>query len=189
LKTRRLEKAWCVHERLRLGRKRQMTCTSDTSDAGLWHALNRLETDYWWDVDLNGGRHAHEFYLPDGLYVVGHNRFAGHEQIRTFYAWRARRGPMTSRHLINNLKVSATDTDHAGFLAALSLFRANGPAPVQRTPSPCLIADVIGECVRAEDGTWRFRSQVLRPVFVGSDRPLALSIDAQFLSRQCERTA
>src|SRR5262245_11331650 len=86
----------------------------------------------WWDVDLNGGRNAHEFYLPDGLYVVGQNRFAGHDQIRAFYAWRARRESTTSRHLINNLQVFATDDHHARLVAALSLFRANGPPPVQR---------------------------------------------------------
>jgi SnoaL-like domain len=166
-----------------------MTCMSDTSDAALWYALNRLETDYWWDVDLNSGRKAHEFYVPDGLYVVGQNRFSGHDQIRAFYEWRARRGSMTSRHLINNLKIFATDDHDARLVAALSLFRANGPPPVQRMPSPCLIADVIGECVRGEDGIWRFRSHVLRPVFVGSDRPPVLSIDEQFLSRQCERIA
>jgi SnoaL-like domain len=166
-----------------------MTCMSDTSDAGLWYALNRLKTNYWWDVDLNGGRNAHEFYLPDGLYVVGQNRFAGHDQIRAFYTWRTRRGSTTSRHLINNLQVFATDDHHAGFMAALSLFRANGPAPVRRAPSPCLIADVIGECVRGEDGTWRFRSHVVRPVFLGSDHPLSLSIDGQFLSRRRERIA
>jgi len=107
---------------------------SDTSDAGLWYALNRLETNYWWDVDLNSGRNAHEFYLPDGLYVVGQNRFAGHDQIRAFYGWRARRGSTTSRHLISNLTVFATDDRHARLSAALSLFRANGPPPVQR---PC----------------------------------------------------
>jgi hypothetical protein len=43
--------------------------------------------------------------------------------------------------------------------------------------------------VRGEDGTWRFRSQVVRPVFLGSDRPLSLSIDGQFLSKRCERIA
>jgi hypothetical protein len=162
-----------------------MTCMTDTSDAGLWYALNRLETNYWWDVDLNGGRNAHEFYLPDGLYVVGQNRFAGHDQIHALYAWRARRGSTTSRHL----QVFATDHHHAGLVAALSLFQANGPPPVQRVPSPCLIADVIGECVCGEDGTWRFRSHVVRPVFLGSDRPLSLSIDGQFLSMQRERIA
>jgi hypothetical protein len=166
-----------------------MACISDTSDAGLWYALNRLETNYWWDVDLNGGRNAYEFYLPDGLYVVGQNKFAGHDQIRAFYTWRARRGSTTSRHLINNLQVFATDDHHAGFMAALSLFRANGPAPVRRAPSPCLIADVIGECVRGEDGTWRFRSHVVRPVFLGIDRPLSLSVDGQFLSKRREGIA
>jgi hypothetical protein len=166
-----------------------MTCMSDSSDAGLWYALNRLETNYWWDVDLNGGRNAHEFYLPDGLYVVGQNKFAGHDQIRAFYTWRTRRGSTTSRHLINNLQAFATDDHHAGFMAALSLFRANGPPPVHRAPSPCLIADVIGECVRGEDGTWRFRSHAVRPVFLGSDRPLSLSIDGQFLSKRRERIA
>ena len=50
-------------------------------------------------------------------------------------------------------------------------------------------ADVIGECVRGEDGTWRFRSHVVRPVFLGSDHPLSLSIDGQFLSKQRERIA
>jgi hypothetical protein len=101
----------------------------------------------------------------------------------------ARRGPTTSRHLINNLQVFATDDHHARLVAALSVFRANGPPPVQRAPSPCLIADVIGECVRGEDGTWRFRSHAVQPVFLGSDQPLSLAIDGQFLSRPSERIA
>jgi hypothetical protein len=50
------------------------------------------------------------------------------------------------------------------------------------------IADVIGECVRGEDGTWRYRSHLLQPVFVGSDIPLALSIDTQILVEPAERT-
>ena len=166
-----------------------MTCMSDTSDPGLWYALNRLETNYWWDVDLNGGRNAHEFYLPDALFAVGQNRFTGHDEIRAFYAWRARRGPTTSRHLINNLQVFATDDQQARLVAALSVFRANGRPPVQRATSPCLIADVIGECVRGEDGTWRFRSHTVRPVFLGIDRPLSLSVDGQFLSKRRESIA
>jgi hypothetical protein len=165
-----------------------MTCMNDSPDAGMWYALNRLETNYWWDVDLNGGRHAHEFYLPDGLYVVGKNRFAGHDKIRAFYAWRARRGPMTGRHLINNLQVFATDDRHARLVAALSLFRANGRPPVQGALSPCLIADVIGECVCGEDGTWRYRSHIVQPVFVGTDFPLSLSIDGQLLANRGEGT-
>jgi len=36
----------------------------DTDDLALWYALNRLITNYWADVDHNGGSRAHEFYLP-----------------------------------------------------------------------------------------------------------------------------
>jgi len=117
-----------------------MRCVSDTPDAGLWYALNRLETNYWRDVDLNSGRNAHEFYLPDGLYAVGENRFAGHDRIRAFYAWRARRGPMTARHLINNLQVFATDDNHARLMAILSLFWANDHPPVQGAPQATVYA-------------------------------------------------
>jgi hypothetical protein len=48
-----------------------------TDDLALWYALNRLMTNYWADVDNDGGSRAHEFYLPDALYVVGNNRFEG----------------------------------------------------------------------------------------------------------------
>jgi len=56
----------------------------------LWHALHRLEVAYWYDVDFNEGRTAHEFFTPDGVKMVGHNRFDGREKIRAFYEWRAR---------------------------------------------------------------------------------------------------
>ena len=75
----------------------------------LWHALYQLETRYWHEVDANGGRNAHEFYLPDGLMVVGHNRFQGREKIKEFYTWRERQAVTaissvkTTRHLVNNL--------------------------------------------------------------------------------------
>jgi hypothetical protein len=41
----------------------------------LWHALHRLEATYWYDVDFNEGHTAHEFLTPDGVKMVGHNRF------------------------------------------------------------------------------------------------------------------
>ena len=59
-------------------------------DLLLWHALHRLEVTYWHDVDFNDGRTAHDFFTPDGVKIVGHNRFEGREAIRAFYEWRAR---------------------------------------------------------------------------------------------------
>jgi hypothetical protein len=81
----------------------------DTDDLALWYALNRLMTNYWDDVDSNGGAEAHEFYLPDALYAVGNNRFEGEEKIRAFYARRRQRGRTTTRHLVDNLRVFRDD--------------------------------------------------------------------------------
>ena len=53
----------------------------DGDDLALWCALNQLLASYWADVDENGGRQAHEFYLLDGLYAIGNNRFEGKEKI------------------------------------------------------------------------------------------------------------
>jgi hypothetical protein len=161
-----------------------MTLFDDTPDQGLWYALHRLETNYWWEVDLNGGRNAYAFYVPDGVYVVGDNRFVGHDKLRAYYTWRARRGQMTTRHLINNLQVTASDGSHARLLAVMSVHRANGRPPVLGTSPPCLIADVTADCELAEDGTWRYRSHVVRPIFVGSDIPLSLSIDTDILAER-----
>jgi hypothetical protein len=45
-----------------------------------------------------------------------------------------------------------------------------------------MIADITAECVRGEDGAWRFLSHCVVPLFVGSDIPLSLSIDTQILA-------
>jgi len=87
----------------------------DTDDLALWYALNRLMTNYWADVDSNGGAQAHEFYLPDALYAVGNNRFEGEEKICAFYA-RRRYGTVLTRHLVSNLRVFATHVCISGQL-------------------------------------------------------------------------
>src|ERR1700683_4026518 len=56
--------------RCRLREDRQMV---DGDDFELWCALNRLMAAYWADVDENSGLQAHEFYLPEGLFVIGNN--------------------------------------------------------------------------------------------------------------------
>ena len=79
---------------------------NDSEDAALWYALYRLETSYWFEVDFNAGCNAHEFYVDDGLFAVGDNRFQGQDRIRAFYVWRQQRGHTTTRHLISNLQVA-----------------------------------------------------------------------------------
>jgi hypothetical protein len=101
----------------------------------LWHALYQLETRYWHEVDANGGRNAHEFYLPDGLMVVGHNRFQGRDKIKEFYTWRERQAVTaissvkTTRHLVNNLLVESSGDGAARVLGIVSFYGAGRPAP------------------------------------------------------------
>jgi hypothetical protein len=44
-----------------------------------------------------------------------------------------------------------------------------------------MIADFEALCASADDRRWRFRSHLLRPVFISSDIPASVSIDPQRL--------
>src|SRR5262249_59385683 len=126
---------------------RNKTCDMSAHDELLlWHALSSLEARYWHDVDFNCGRNAHEFYRPDGVMVVGHNRFEGRDKIREFYQWRERQtvhavsSIKTMRHLIGNLRVEAADERRATVLGVISFYGAAARPPVAPSPPPMLIA-------------------------------------------------
>jgi SnoaL-like domain len=152
----------------------------DSDDLALWHALNRLLSNYWADVDENSGSEAHEFYAPDAFYVVGNNRFEGREKIRAFYA-RRRHGTVMTRHLISNLRVYRDDARHARGVGLMSLYRADGKSPFQGARPPAMIADFEARCVLDNDETWRFQSHALRPFILGSDFPASIAINPRGL--------
>jgi hypothetical protein len=155
----------------------------------LWHALHRLEVTYWYDVDVNEGRIAHEFFTPDGVKVVGPNRFEGREQIRAFYEWRARQsgteavrklgisGVKAVRHLVTNLYVASSSERCATVLGIVIFY---GGKSKGQSNSP-MVADLINECVLNKDNVWRFKSHTLRPVFMSIESPLSMKIDPNFL--------
>jgi hypothetical protein len=151
----------------------------------LRHALFELEARYWHEVDCNAGRKAHEFYVPDGLMVVGHNEFRGRQKIREFYEWRERQtvnavsSVKTIRHLINNLYVESNTPDCATVLGIVSFYGSVQPAPARQSKPPVLIADLINECVLDGDQSWRFRSHTLRPVFMSYEAPLSIAVDTR----------
>ena len=155
----------------------------------LWHALHRLEVAYWHDVDVNEGRTAHEFFIPDGVKMVGHNRFEGREQIRAFYEWRSRQsgteavrklgisGVRAVRHLITNLCVASSGERCATVLGIVIFYGGKS----KRQSNPPMVADLINECVLGEDKVWRFKSHTLRPVFMSNETPPSMQIDPDFL--------
>ena len=156
----------------------------------LWHALHRLDVTYWYDVDFNEGRTAHEFFTPDGVKMVGHNRFEGREQIRAFYEWRARQngakvvrqlgisGLRAVRHLVTNLYVASSSERCATVLGIVIFY--GGPSKHQSNPP--MVADLINECVLNKDNVWRFKSHTLRPVFMSNVTPPSMQIDPNFLN-------
>jgi hypothetical protein len=158
----------------------------------LWHALHRLEAAYWYDVDIHDGRSAHEFFTPDGVKMVGHNRFEGREQIRAFYEWRARQsateavhqlgisGVRAVRHLITNLYV-ASSSERCATVRGIVIFYG-GKSKLQSNPP--MVADLANECVLDKDNVWRFKSHTLRPVFMSYETPPSMQIDPNFLKRK-----
>jgi hypothetical protein len=150
------------------------------SDLTLWCALNRVIADYWADVDENGGQRAHEFYLEDGLYAIGNNRFEGQDKIRAFYA-RRRYGTVVTRHLLSNVRVLGEDERHARVLGLMTLYRADGKSPFQGARPPAMIADFEVRSVLGDGRLWRFQSHTLRPFIVGGDLPASIVIKPQTL--------
>ena len=132
--------------------------------------LIELETAYWFEVDHNSGRNAHEMYVEDGLFVIDDTRMEGKDAVRAFYQWRANRGARTARHLITNFHLLKYESDRASLTCIMSLHAADG-LPVLESLPAIMIADVLGDCIRGADGTWRFASHVLTSVFRGGAKP------------------
>jgi hypothetical protein len=155
----------------------------------LWHALHRLEVTYWYDVDVNEGRTAHEFFTPDGVKMVGHNRFEGREKIRAFYEWRARQsgteavrqlgisGLRAVRHLITNLYVASSSERDATVQGIVVFYGGT----TKHQSNPPMVADFVNECVLNKDNLWRFKSHTLQPVFMSKVTPSEMLIDPSFL--------
>ena len=155
----------------------------------LWHALHRLEVTYWYDVDFNEGRTAHEFFTPDGVKMVGDNRFEGREEIRAFYKWRVRQKVATAarqlgisgvravRHLITNLYI-AQSSERCATVRGMVIFY--GGKSMRQSNAP-MVGDLINECVLNEDNVWRFKSHTLRPIFMSYETPPSMEIDTNFL--------
>ena len=152
----------------------------DGDDLALWCALNWLMAAYWADVDENGGLQAHEFYLPQGLFAIGNNRFEGKEKIEAFYT-RRRHATVVTRHLLSNLRAFDDDKPTARMVGVMSLYRADGKSPFQGARPPAMIADFEARCVLGDDRRWRFQSHLLRPFIVGNDMPASIMINPRNL--------
>ncbi|RAI44678.1 nuclear transport factor 2 family protein [Rhodoplanes roseus] len=141
-----------------------------SDETAILQALTALEVDYWHEVDFNLGRDGHAFYVADGLFTIGDTRMEGREAISGFYRWRIQRGERTARHVVTNFRLDRADDTTATLRCILLLYAADG-APVLPSLPAILIADVVSDCIRGEDGRWLYTSHVLTPVFMGGTPP------------------
>jgi SnoaL-like domain len=164
-----------------------MNALRHVNDMETWVALQQLESDYWYEVDFNGGKAVHELYVKDGVFIVGDNRFEGEQGIRSFYEWRCRRSQGTTRHLISNSIVLAREGARAQWFCSVLVYQ--GPRRAATINHPALLADVKADCVLGDDGLWRYACRTVEPVLLGPQTPLSLSIDPNHLaSRQAQST-
>ena len=139
------------------------------SDFELWYLLHDLEVRHWCDVNLNAGKTVHELYVEDGIFAVGPQERRGRKAIREFYEARAKRGVRTARHILTNFRVLPGSRDSERRAIGIVSLHAGDKAPPLDSKPAVLISDLVNEYVREGDGVWRFKSHLLRPVFVGDD--------------------
>lgn len=120
--------------------------------------------DYWYEVDMNDGAKAHEYFTEDGVFTSSVKTHRGRAAIQAFYTSRKARGPRVSRHVMSNFRVAVQDRDHASAQWVLSLYAADGEAVLPSKP-PIMLADVSEELVRERDGAWRYRSRIIKAAF------------------------
>ena len=69
----------------------------------------------------------------------------------------------------------------ARLVGVMSLYWADGRPPIDEARPLAMIADFEARCALGDDKLWRLQSHVLRPVFIGTDRPFSLMIDPERL--------
>jgi hypothetical protein len=118
--------------------------------------LQQNAVDYWYRVDYLGGEGVAEMFVPEGIFHAGPgDPLVGRDAIEAFYAWRGERGERTSRHVITNFHASFTSPANARTTCVMQLFASDGVPPHAGT-HPAMVADMIDDCIKGEDGLWRF---------------------------------
>ncbi len=128
--------------------------------------LHMNMVDYWYEVDLKGGLGVSERYVEDGIFEGGNEPLVGRAAIEAFYSWRIGRGQRTSRHVIANFRAEFQSERNAVTHCVMMLYAADG-APILPSTPPIIITDLIDECVKCDDGEWRYKRRTFVPLFQG----------------------
>jgi hypothetical protein len=126
----------------------------------------------WRDIDLNGGRKAHEWYLPDGTLTFDLHTIHGRDEIAATYLKRRSGTGRVARHVAANVIAEPVDDQTVRVYSIVVLFAGNGTPPLPAV-TPQLIGDVEDLFVRA-DGQWLIKSRQISHIFIAEDTVLGV---------------
>ena len=110
-------------------------------------------SEYWNEIDVNGGKNAHSYYTEDAEFHGQSASYLGKAKIQQFYDWRVKQGPRLSVHSFTNFRAWFTGPDTAEATNYLCLYAANG-VRILPTHAPITISLATDRYKRAADGRW-----------------------------------
>lgn len=129
--------------------------------------LRQNAIDYWYRVDHEGGAGVSEMFVAGGVFHAGPgDPLIGRDAIEAFYAWRTGRGERTSRHIVTNFHATFDGTRKARTTCIMILYGTDGMPPHKGTGA-ALIADMVDDCVKGDDGVWRYARRNFVPLYFG----------------------
>jgi ketosteroid isomerase-like protein len=143
-------------------------------DAAMTDEKSKIEiliVDYWFEVDRQQGRNAHDYYTDAGTFSPGTGQnFVGHDQIRALYAGMRNTLQRTGRHCCSNVRIKFVAAGRAFADYVITLYSAEGDVREFCLDGPSAVCDVRSECERHSDGRWRFSKLCVSPLMVNDDR-------------------
>jgi hypothetical protein len=127
--------------------------------------IEALNAEFAWLIDHRDGAGVEDLFTTSGVYDMSNRVYRGRPEIKGFYDARKSRGRRAARHLFTNLRLIPGSADRATGTTILTLYAHDGEPPYPT--DVLLIADYNDIYVREPDGTWRYESRTLIPVFGG----------------------
>jgi hypothetical protein len=114
--------------------------------------LSTQLSNYWHEIDFNGGRDASSYYTEDAEFHGQYASYIGVAKIQQFYDWRVAQGPRLSVHSFTNFRAWFTGPDTAESTNFLMLYARNG-VKIQPSHAPITVS-LATDRFRRVSGQW-----------------------------------
>jgi hypothetical protein len=137
--------------------------------------IEHFVTEYWYEIDVNGGKNVQDFWFDDGHFTAGTAvDLHGATSIVEFYEERRElvaKGPggvRTSRHVSTNTRYTFEGLDEVSLSTTIVNFSGAGRPPLAGS-SPTIVGDGYMLVRRDANGKWRLKRFKAEMIFIGSD--------------------